>query len=288
MERIKKLFVFLWLLFIPTQLGLHFWPEWSHVMGLRIDYLAPTIYIWMGMVGIIFNFKFLIFNQIKRIFNFKFFIISFFILINIFVAGNRWEAGYKWMRIIQWIITFKLILNNKKLFKQMFFKVLPFWIIWESLLGLAQVVNGGSLNGIFYWLGERRFSYISLGVAQISWLGQGMIRAYGTFSHPNSMAGFLLVALIIFIQNKRHYWLYWSVVFCGLLGLFLSGSRTVWTILTLLFLLQLGKIKLGYVVMGVGLTIMALGLIGNNYRIVDFVGGWDSDGMANAVKKLTK
>ena len=33
------------ILFLPTQLGLHFWPEYSKVLGLRIDYLSPTIYM---------------------------------------------------------------------------------------------------------------------------------------------------------------------------------------------------------------------------------------------------
>ncbi|OIP86864.1 hypothetical protein CO009_00885 [Candidatus Shapirobacteria bacterium CG_4_8_14_3_um_filter_35_11] len=293
----KKLFVSLWLLFLPTQLGLHFWPEWSQVMGLRVDYLAPTLYfgdiLWIFLL--IFNFKFLIFNQFK-IFNFKFLIIFLFVIINIFVAGNKWEAGYKWMRIIQWIVTFKLILDNKKLFKEMLLKVLPVWIIGEGLLGLAQVVNGGSLNGIFYWLGERRFSYISLGVAQISYLGQGLIRAYGTFSHPNSFAGFILISLIVYMRYQNYelkitnYELkkrifYWSVVFCGLLGLFLSGSRTVWGILIILLITNYElritnwKKTLGTILIFGGLVVLIFSLISNNYRIVDFVGGWDSEGM---------
>ena len=29
---------------MPTQLGLHFWPLSSLVYGIRVDYLAPTIY----------------------------------------------------------------------------------------------------------------------------------------------------------------------------------------------------------------------------------------------------
>ena len=280
----KKLFVSLWLLFLPTQLGLHFWPEWSQVMGLRVDYLAPTLYfgdiLWIFLL----------------IFNFKFLIIFLFVIINIFVAGNKWEAGYKWMRIIQWIVTFKLILDNKKLFKEMLLKVLPVWIIGEGLLGLAQVVNGGSLNGIFYWLGERRFSYISLGVAQISYLGQGLIRAYGTFSHPNSFAGFILISLIVYMRYQNYelkitnYELkkrifYWSVVFCGLLGLFLSGSRTVWGILIILLITNYElritnwKKTLGTILIFGGLVVLIFSLISNNYRIVDFVGGWDSEGM---------
>ncbi|MCL5090716.1 MAG: hypothetical protein M1514_01765 [Patescibacteria group bacterium] len=42
----KVFFFFLTLLFLPTQLGKHFWPPFSHVYSLGIDYLSPTIYFW--------------------------------------------------------------------------------------------------------------------------------------------------------------------------------------------------------------------------------------------------
>ena len=36
---------YLLLLLIPTQLGYHFWPDFAFVNGIRVDYLAPTIYL---------------------------------------------------------------------------------------------------------------------------------------------------------------------------------------------------------------------------------------------------
>ena len=276
----------MWLLFIPTQLGMHFWPEWSHVMGLRVDYLAPTIYfldlIWILMI-VLGDHKGSPLHWIKK---WEWIVIAF-ALINIFVAENHWVAGVKWLRIFQWIITFNLILNNKKLFKEMLMKVLPFWIVEEGLLATAQVINGGSLNGIFYWLGERRFSYASIGVAQISYFGEGLIRAYGTFSHPNSLAGFMLISLVLYTQSKYRNVLYWVVFYCGVLGIVLSGSRTVWILTVVLFLLAikgghkgtpLHKI-LGTLLIVGGLIALIFSLISNNYRLSDFIGGWDSDGM---------
>ncbi|MFA7301755.1 MAG: O-antigen ligase family protein [Candidatus Shapirobacteria bacterium] len=290
MERIKNLFVFLWLLFLPTQLGLHFWPEWSHVMGLRIDYLSPILYfvdlIWVVMVT---N---LGFKNVKNVFNFKNVLILLFVLVNVIGAGNRWEAAYKWVRIWQWFLTFNIILQNKKIFKEMLLKVLPVWIIGEGLLSVAQVINGGSLNGIFYWLGERRFSYASLGVAQISYMGQGMIRAYGTFSHPNSLAGFVLVSLVLFCKRRDKNIIYWIVVFCGLMTLLLSGSRTVWGITIALIIFNLKflifnqfkiynlKKIVGILLIFGGVVVLLFSLINFNYRITDFVGGWDSEGLA--------
>ena len=35
----------MFLCLLPTQLGKHFWPGWSLISGIRVDYLAPTIYL---------------------------------------------------------------------------------------------------------------------------------------------------------------------------------------------------------------------------------------------------
>ena len=53
--RTEKIALFLFLLAIPTQLGRHFWPEWSRVVGIRVDYLSPTLYLvdmfWIIWIG---------------------------------------------------------------------------------------------------------------------------------------------------------------------------------------------------------------------------------------------
>ena len=40
----QKLF-WLLILLLPVQLGRHFWPDFSFVLGLKIDYLSPTFYL---------------------------------------------------------------------------------------------------------------------------------------------------------------------------------------------------------------------------------------------------
>lgn len=41
---IERFLFALFLLFLPTQLGKHFWPDFSYVSGIRSDYLSPTLY----------------------------------------------------------------------------------------------------------------------------------------------------------------------------------------------------------------------------------------------------
>ena len=44
-RKLHQLFFYLTLVLLPAQLGKHFWPEWSVILGRRIDYLSPTIYL---------------------------------------------------------------------------------------------------------------------------------------------------------------------------------------------------------------------------------------------------
>src|ERR1035437_3777462 len=45
---------YLLVLFLPTQFGKHFWPNFSFVFGLRLDYLSPTIYLTDVFIVLIF------------------------------------------------------------------------------------------------------------------------------------------------------------------------------------------------------------------------------------------
>ena len=94
------------------------------------------------------------------------------------------------------------VFKNKNIVGEILTKVIPYWIVIESLLALGQISKGGSLNGWWWFLGERRFDFNTIGVAQMSVADMGLVRAYGTFSHPNSLAGFLLVSLVWWIKFK--------------------------------------------------------------------------------------
>ena len=52
----EKILLFLTILFLPTQLGKHFWPQFSYIYSLRVDYLSPTLYFWdilvMGLLSV--------------------------------------------------------------------------------------------------------------------------------------------------------------------------------------------------------------------------------------------
>ena len=122
------MWLFLFLLLIPTQLGKHFWPEWSYFLGIRVDYLSPTLYlldlIWLVLIGSNFlkNYKKIAF---KKYLKFKYFLVVGFVGINILMAVNPWVAFYKWLRVVQILITFFYFRKNKTLIKEKFSKSYP-------------------------------------------------------------------------------------------------------------------------------------------------------------------
>ena len=283
----ERVFLFLFMLFVPTQLGRHFWPEWSYVWGIRVDYLSPVLYfldlLWLGWFGLrIWNGK-----RIETRFTFNLFLFLLFVMINVLMAQNRILSVYKWFRVGQLVLTLISFRLEREKIEKYLIKIIPIWVIFESLLGLVQVLIGASVNGWLYYMGERRFAYTTLGVAQISVMGQGMIRAYGTFSHPNSLAGFLLVVLIFWFSKRkavnRIFW--WVVTWFSVMGIVVSGSRMVWlmTLLVVLFITYRQSrnrkkvLGLGLTMIGVFLVLAAI--ISVNYRSSDFLGGWDKESL---------
>lgn len=297
----ERFFTIFWLLLIPTQLGKHFWLLESSVMGVRVDYLSIILYltdiVWLGWVWTQFrNGRLEIRNEIKKLSNFQSFIMLLLVGVNIILATAKWVALYRWLRVGQWWWTWQLVRENKTEIKKYLKWVVPIWIILEAFLGLAQVINGGSLNGLWWWLGERRFTYGGIGIAQMRFLDEGWIRAYGTFSHPNSLAGFLLLIWwfwkkeikneILNSKNQLKKMFYWMVNWSAVLGIILAGSRTVWGLTVVMLVVEqilnfkaqnLKKI-IGKGLLFSGTIMLTLGIININYNVGDFVGGWDMQG----------
>lgn len=236
-QRLFQLLVFL----LPTQLGYHFWPNWAYIFGLRIDYLSPTIYLTDILVF------FLVFlwivkkkkNVLTLVKNKYFQILAVFAVLNIIFALIPQAALLKWMKIFELSLLAYLLWseNNLDLFENLV-KPLALGTIFVFLLALAQFVLQGSLGGVFYFFGERTFNSGTPGIALYSIFEKLYLRPYSTFSHPNSMAGFAGVALLLFTgvlfeSKKKSLILTLGIVSC--LGtIILSGSKTVFIALILI------------------------------------------------------
>lgn len=238
------------LLLLPTQLGRHFWPKETFLFGLKVDFLSPTLYL-QDLV-----FIFLLTAWLKRDFlkivpgikaKKKYLILSLlyfsFIIFNLYSSATPLLSFFSWLRFNEFLLLGIMVSQNSSFVLTMLGQILPFTVIFEFFLGLIQVIRQSSL-GIFWILGERAFSVFTPGIAKATFLGKVFLRPYGTFSHPNSLAGFILVALIfIFGKVKLRFWDK-AAILAGLSLLFLSFSRTVWlTAFILGFSFFFGKLK---------------------------------------------
>lgn len=77
-----------------------------------------------------------------------------------------------------------------------------FSTLLQFTLVILQMIYKHSLQGIFYFFGERYFTLSTPDIAKISLQGVELLRPYGTFSHPNSMAGFYLTVFFFVLLYK--------------------------------------------------------------------------------------
>ena len=84
--------------------------------------------------------------------------------------------------------------------KKIIAPIITFSLLFQTVLAATQVYLGHSVGGVMYYLGERMVSVGSPGIALGSFMDQVVLRAYGTFSHPNVLAGWLFVSLLIILK----------------------------------------------------------------------------------------
>jgi len=107
--------------------------------------------------------------------------------------------------------------------------------LFEAFLSIGQFLNKGSIGSFFYFLGERSFNGQTPSVANALINGSLILRPYGTFSHPNVLAAFLLLVftLIIFSQRRLSI-LYFISLAIGAVAIFLTLSRVVILLLAII------------------------------------------------------
>lgn len=223
-QQFNNFLLFFFILLLPTQLGKHFFFDFSYLSGIRVDYLAPTIYLTdiIAFVLITFNFKSVIdFFRQKKILLF----ISLLFL-NVFVSQFPVISMYRYIKILELIgIAVIIKQNNFPILKASIAFLVT--ALLEVFIAGYQFLTKHSLQGLFYFLGERPLNLSMPGIAKAALNGIEFLRPYGTFSHPNSLAGFyLLIYIFILTKGGKLHFIFKNIVLflCSLL-IFLSFSK---------------------------------------------------------------
>ncbi len=177
-------------------------------------------------------------------------ILFFFIVIcgiSIFSATLPFLSLYNFVRLLFLCITSfvvsRAITSDKSNFVLSIGSIASL-AVFEAIIGYFQFVLQKSLG--FWWLGESWLGQFVPGSAKIIIEGIQILRAYGTFPHPNILGAFLVLGLasIYYFWLKRpSEWKIWaglktlkSDLFLGtgifiiLLGIVLTFSRSAWIV----------------------------------------------------------
>lgn len=265
--KLKNFLFNLLLILLPTQLGRHFFPQFSFISGIRSDYLAPTVYLTDAIIIILIAVEFwgFVIKNLHRslqdiirdlspssyFWQFFSLIVFYLAFTSIFIAANPFAAVYKLVKIIEFSFLFLIIIRLKpNIFSTTL--LLTIGVLSSGFLAIMQFINQSSLGGLFWYLGERTFTLSTPGIAKIALNGQMLLRPYATFSHPNVLGGFLAVMLNVVLavilyyrQNisKRQYLFYLLSFIVGLFALVLTYSKAS-------FAVFLAGLVLVYLVMG--------------------------------------
>lgn len=205
LQNLEKLLFFLTVLLLPTQLGKHFWPPFSSIYSLRIDYLSPTIYFGdLIVTALIFAWlipRFIFQKSYTRVNSKAFSILFFFLVTQLLAVFTAENPGAVLVRGKEYFIAslFALYIASKELedIKKLFLTGLLGAVMFSCFLGIAQFLTGNSLG--LWILGERNFSVVTPLVSKFNFYDRIFLRPYATFSHPNMFAGFLLVTMPILL-----------------------------------------------------------------------------------------
>ena len=262
LENIEKVILQFLLFLLPTQLAFHFWPESAFVFGIRVDYLSPAIYLTDLLILILLGF-WVIGRRLNFISTIKkhrkmFYIFILLATANIIFSTFPQISFFRWIKYLEFLF-FALYLSSKESYS---IKLLYYSAIFFSLVGILQFSLGRTLGGVMYILGERLFNASTPGIALFSINGREFLRAYSTFAHPNSMAGYLgLLSIFLLLSNdlkKLNFkFLGFGIIFLAILLTF-SISAFMAIILSALLLFILKKYQKKY---GVSIYILILALL---------------------------
>lgn len=190
---------------LPIQLGKFFFINESYVLGLPIDYRAITIYL-SDILIILFLLSFLftyhknlrsIYKQYRQIILAILVFDAYLIVDNLLISKGPTISFF----IVAKTITFSLLVPttaymlSEKTPRRFAKSAVIFSLCWVSALVVAQFTAQRSIG--FTLLGERSFDAATTSIAHVNFLGDQLLRPYGTFPHPNVAAAVLATGLIL-------------------------------------------------------------------------------------------
>lgn len=218
------------------QFGKHFWPHFSLVSGIRVDYLSPTLYVSDILIAtllliVIKNRGYLF---LKKLLNPTTLILSGILLGGVIFSRSIPAGFFGLLKVFEFVFFgFYTASYVKTTMRKPFLYIVGICALIVSLIGILQYYLQHSLGGLFYFLGERSFNASTIDIATFSYHGSSILRPYATFPHPNVFAFFLLFSLIFLLVNhslfKNKLFLFSTIPFITIAFLLTFSRVTLFT-----------------------------------------------------------
>ena len=189
------------LFFSATQLGFHFWPLSTLVYGIRIDYLSPTLYFLDILLILYLSLSIHLPSTIYHLLPLVPILLTNLLYSHSPLATLSWS-----LHLILYLLFLATLRSNPRGSQKITIKprglqvALTLSLLFQTILASLQVYLGHSLGGFLYYLGERSVAVGSPNIALGSFMGHVvLLRAYGTFGHPNVLAGYAVITLLIIL-----------------------------------------------------------------------------------------
>lgn len=227
-------------------------------------YATDTLILLIFILWIFNRRKFLIKPQFPIV------IFALCLIIGIALSKSPQVGIYGAIKILEFsFVGFYVAQDTNKLKFANILLMFSIGIVFESFLAFAQYINHGSLQGIFYFFGERLFNSNTPGIANASLGGELFLRPYGTFSHPNVLAGHLIIAMTLIVASIKYKVLSMKEIFLklsviiGTASLLLTLSRiaiVLWFVILGIYIFRrFVNLKSYIIILSLGL-ILVLGL----------------------------
>jgi ribonuclease HI/O-antigen ligase len=200
--KLHKVAFVLLTLSLSSQFGLHFWPPWAFIWGIRIDYLSPTLWFTDILITILLVSWFAQDKPNLIINNRHFFLgaaLIGLIAANLLLSSSPIISLFNWLRFGELSLLGFYIYKNSQVIVKYLFPPLYISYLLSAIIGIIQTLQGHTIGGIFYFLGERSFSLSTPGIALFSFQGGQHLRSYATFPHPNAFAAYLCLSAFLMV-----------------------------------------------------------------------------------------
>lgn len=216
MIKLERILFYIFLFLIPFQSrDVLYWQgnEWNSAFL----YLTDLIFILVLVLWIV--------RRVKNVGNYTFLFLFLLIAgLSLIVSSNFNVSVYRFIKLLEFGILFLYIRSNIDFLKlKNIFTALIGSGAFQSILAIGQFLKQRSLG--LPSIEAATFIPGEPGVATFASQGEKIMRAYGSFSHPNVLAGFLLLAIFCLYVIKIRIWMKGILLLVLIFTLFLTFSR---------------------------------------------------------------